>query len=136
MEDKEKFEDLYTIFVSQGIKMAKAMAQSVGQDAESISTAMVAIVTRLEDSGKKNGLAFDIKVIFNGAKEILIYLLSVMGVELSEEFVKEIVALMVGKYLKQALESGKMTKAQAEELSRMAQQGKGMISGQMEAANG
>lgn len=120
VQDQEKFQDLYTIFVSQGVKLAKAMLKKIQPTPESIAQAILAIVTRLEQAGEKNGLAFDLPVIFNGSKEILIYIISQLGMEPDENFVKQTVGLMVGKYLNNAITSGKMTKEEAMQLAEEA----------------
>ena len=117
VKDQEKFQDLYTIFVSQGIKLAKTMLQRIQKTPDSIASAILAIVTRLEESGVKNGLAFDLPVVFHGSKEILIYIISQLGIQADEQFVKQTVGIMVGKYLDRAIASGKMSKDDAIQLA-------------------
>jgi hypothetical protein len=128
IKDKDKFQDLYTIFVSQGIKLAKGMLRSIQKTPESVAKALVAIAHRLEESGAKNGLNFNLPVIFNGSRELLIYILSQAGIEADEEFVKKATGLMVGMYLQQTMASGKISKEEAQELMRQVQQQAGQPS--------
>jgi hypothetical protein len=91
---------------------------------------MFEIVSRVESEGNKNGVIFDLAVMLHGAQEILTTLLEMSGIELQEDQVKETVGYMVGMYLDNAIETGKMTKEEVVQLSEQAkQQGEGLLQG-------
>jgi hypothetical protein len=131
----------YDIFVSQGIKMASQMAPQLkdAQDdpAGTVSEAMFNIVNRIETEGAKNGVKFDLGVMLHGSNEIMGYLTKAMGVELTDDQVKQAVGGLVGKYLKNAVDTGKMTKEQVVQLADEAKnsqadlekQGEGFLGG-------
>lgn len=128
-------QDAYDVFVAQGIKLAKGVAQNLqGAGSQAIADAMIAIIGRLEKEGQKYDISFDLAILLHGSQEILANLLSFAGMQPTDEQVKEIVSLMVGKYLNGAVQSGKMSTEQVVELSNQAQQnqqagGQGILGG-------
>lgn len=117
-------QELYDIFVSQGIKLAGPAADALKGNAspEAIGGAMFQIVVRLEAEGKKNGLNFDLAVMLHGAIEILGALLKFAGVSLPEEDQKATIGYLVGMYLNDAMKTGKMSKEQVVQLAQQAEQ--------------
>jgi hypothetical protein len=126
----EKQQELYDIFVGQGINLAAQFADTLEPDPQLIGQAMFEIVSRVESEGNKNGVIFDLAVMLHGAQEILTTLLEMSGIELQEDQIKETVGYMVGMYLDNAIETGKMTKEEVIQLSEQAkQQGEGLLQG-------
>jgi hypothetical protein len=122
-------QDLYTIFVAQGVKIAEQHIESVKQNPNVIPKVMVAIVNRVEQTAEKRGIKFDISIKFTGAQEILAFLIKEAGIEIDEQALTQMIKEMVGIYLKQAVASGKMTQEEVIQLGQQAQQ-------QMGASNG
>jgi DNA-binding protein YbaB len=127
-------QEYYDIFVSQGIILAR---QLVGQlqgntDPEVIGNMMFQIINRVEVEGEKNGITFPGKVLMHGAGEILSVLLDEAGIEPDEEMVKQIIGVYTGKYLDNAIKTGKMTEEQVVRMGQRAQQ-TGSAEGLLEA---
>jgi hypothetical protein len=116
----------YDIFVAQGIKMASQMApelqQGQGDKVDLLSDAVFNIVNRVEDEGAKNGINFDLAVMLHGSNEIMGYLAKAAGMELNDDQVKQAVGGLVGRYLKNAINTGKMSK---EQVIKLADEAKG-----------
>lgn len=121
-------QDLYDIFVAQGIKLAAGVADQIKQNPQqpgivgTIGDAMVDIVNKVEDEGSKNGFKFGLDIIFHGAKNIMDNLLRMSGVELNENETKAVIGHMVGRYLDESVKSGKMTQEQVVQMGQEAQQ--------------
>jgi len=120
-------QDLYDIFVAQGIKLAATVGPKlVGKASpELIGSALFDIVKKIETEGEKNGVKFDPAVILHGSKEILSHLINISQVDINEEQVKAVVGVAVGKYLNDAVKTGKMTEQEVAQLAQAAQAGQG-----------
>jgi hypothetical protein len=117
-------QDGYDIFVAQGIKLASAASQKLKGNAsiDILGNTLFEIVTKIEAEGEKNGVAFDQAVLLHGSNEILAHLIEMSGVDISEEQVKAVVGIAVGKYLNNAVKTGKMTTEEVQQLAQQAQQ--------------
>jgi hypothetical protein len=117
-------QDLYDIFVSQGIKIASEISGSLQGKAsiDTLGNALYDIVKKIETEGSKNGIQFPLSVLLHGSNEILGYLLDVSEVKVTEDQTKGIIGIAVGKYIQDALNTGKMTKDQLGNLAKQAQQ--------------
>lgn len=115
-------QDDYDIFVSQGIKLVRQAAESIRGDAsiETLGSTLFEIVNKVETEGSKNGITFGLDVILHGSNEILGHLIELAQVEVNEEQIKAIIGSAVGKWVDNAVKTGKMT---AEQLQEMVQQG-------------
>lgn len=135
-------QETYDIFVSQGTLLASAASQKikgVGADTPgivgTIGDAMVDIVNKVETEGEKRGLVFDDAAKVHGSAEILTNFLNMSGINLDEEQTKRVVGHMVGRYLKGALQSGRISKDKLIQMGSQLQQkvdeskGKGMQNG-------
>jgi hypothetical protein len=132
-------QDAYDIFVAQGIKLASAVSEKLQGSAsiDVLGNALFEIVNKIETEGEKNGVKFDLSVLLHGSNEILGHLIDMSQVEISEEQVKAVVGIAVGKYLNNAVKTGKMTPDQVVQLSEAAKQnmpqqgGAGLVTPQM-----
>ena len=123
-------EDDYTIFVSQaillmtGAKNGKSLVDSLKgtKDLQQIANVMIGIINRVEDQGRQKGINFSKEVLFHGSQEILIALLTKANIELTQEEANQVVAMMIGGYMKQAISAGKLTKEQAGQWAEQAKQ--------------
>lgn len=117
-------QEAYDIFVGQGTRLAQGAAKGLQGQAnpQAIGDAMAGIVERVEAEGAKNGIQFDLAVMLHGAGNILQNLLVLAGVELDEAQTKEAVGHMVGRYLENAVQSGRMTQEQVVQLGQQAEQ--------------
>lgn len=132
-EDKgggQNIQELYDIFVSQGIIILSKLDLNYGNDPQKIAETLVQVINKLESSGKQNGIVFPKEVLFNGAKELLIKALELAGVEPTEQDVKKIVGHMFGMYFDNAVKSGAMT---PQEVADLAKEAKQMMGGQAPA---
>ena len=122
-------QDLYDIFVSQGIKMAGPISEKMAGKAsiDTIGNALFEIVKRIENDGMKHGVKFPIEVVLHGSNEILSHLIQWTGVQVDEQKTKAIIGMAVGKYLQDAIKTGKMTQEQVQQLGSQAQQSAGMV---------
>ena len=122
-------QDLYDIFVSQGIKMAGPISEKMAGKAsiDTIGNALFEIVKRIENDGMKHGVKFPIEVVLHGSNEILYHLIQWTGVQVDEQKTKAIIGMAVGKYLQDAIKTGKMTQEQVQQLGSQAQQSAGMV---------
>lgn len=122
MQQPNENQDLYDIFVSQGIKLASTAGQEIQGKAsvEVLGSALFEIVNTIETEGSKHGVKFGLDVILHGSNEILGHLINVSKVDISEDQIKSVVGLAVGKWLENAVKTGKMTVEQAQ---GMVQQG-------------
>ncbi len=119
----DREQNLYTVFVSQGIKqLAQQDYQNLPKNTQDIASALFVIVDRVVTSGEKNGVVFSFPVILHGANEILNTLLSIAGIELSNKETAEVAGLAVGKYLQNAVDTGRMTEKEVVELGKQAKQ--------------
>lgn len=114
-------QDLYDIFVAQGIKLASATAQKLQGKAsvDLLGNALYEIVTKIEAEGEKNGVKFPPQVMLHGSGEILDHLVKMSQVDITEEQVSAVVGIAVGKYMDRAAKSGKVSQ---EDLAQLAQQ--------------
>jgi hypothetical protein len=132
-------QDAYDIFVAQGIKLASAVSEKLQGSAsiDVLGNALFEIVNKIETEGAKNGVRFDLPVLLHGSNEILGHLIDMSQVDISEEQVKAVVGIAVGKYLDNAIKTGKMTQDQVIQLSEAANQnmpqqgGTGLVTPQM-----
>lgn len=117
-------QDLYDIFVAQGIKLAGPLSEKMKGKAsiDTLGNALFEIVKRVENEGVKNGVKFPIEVLLHGSNEILAHLIQWSGVQIDEQQTKAVIGMAVGKYLQDAVKSGKMTAQQVQELGQQAQQ--------------
>ena len=118
-------QDLYDIFVSQGILMIAKLKLKVTKTPEVVARTMVMIVTKVVEGSKQKGIEIPLSVIFHGAKEILIALIQRSGLEFSEADIKTIVGNMVGMYLDEEIKSGRMTPEQVGALGKQAKLSQG-----------
>ena len=116
--------DLYDIFVAQGIKLASVASEKLqgNSSVDLLGNTLFEIVTKIEGEGEKNGIKFGIPVLLHGSSEILSHLIEMSKVEINEDQVKAVVGLAVGKYLTNAMKTGKMSKEQITQMSQEAQQ--------------
>lgn len=123
--DGNQDQDLYDIFVAQGIKMAAKIAPSIQGKAsiDTLGNALFEIVKKVEEGGAKNGIEFDIPVLLHGSNDILGHLIELSGVDINEEQVKAVVGIAVGRYIQDAVKTGKMTPEQVQQLAQQGQQG-------------
>jgi hypothetical protein len=114
-------QDLYDIFVSQGIKIASEVGQSMRGKAsvELLGNTLFDIVNRIEAEGQKHGIVFDLDVLLHGSNEILGHLLKVAQVDITEDQIKAVIGIAVGQWVINAVQTGKMT---PEQLQAMVQQ--------------
>lgn len=109
-------QDLFDIFVAQGLKLASGM--KISPNPELIADAMIGIIDRVEQDGAKNGINFPLEIIFKGGQEILTGMLLIHDIEPDEAMIQQAVGIVVGKYLEKAMKTGKMTKDQVAELAQ------------------
>lgn len=117
-------QDVLDIFVAQGMKLVMQIAPTLNGKAsvDALGNALYNIVNKVETEGMKNGVAFPQWVLIRGTKDILIFLLNSVRVEVTEISVKAIIGIAVGKYMENALNTGKMTKEQAVEIAKQLSQ--------------
>jgi hypothetical protein len=117
-------QDLLDIFVAQGMKIVMKIAPTLKDkgSVDALGNALFNIVNKIETEGTSNGVNFPQWVLIRGARDILIYLIDTVQIKVTEDQVKAIVGIAVGKYLKNALDTGKMTKEQAVELAKQLSQ--------------
>lgn len=117
-------QDLYDIFVSQGIKLASAAGQQMQGKAsvDLLGNALFEIVKKIEATGEKHGIRFELDVILHGSNEILGHLINVSKVNINEDQIKAVVGIAVGQWLKNAIQTGKMTMEQAQAMVQQGQQ--------------
>lgn len=125
--DSDNNQDLYDIFVAQGIKIAASVADMLNEQPQdgiigTVGDAMVDIVHKIEDDGAKNGFQFSEAIKFHGAQNILDNLLRMSGIKLNENETKTVIGHMVGRYLDESVKAGKMTKEQVVQMARDANQ--------------
>lgn len=117
-------QDLYDIFVSQGIRIAfKIAPQLEGKSSiDILGNALFNIVNKIEVEGAKNGIRFPIEVLLHGSNEILGHLIEATKVKINEQQIKAVVSMAVGRWIENAMKTGKMTKDQLVQLAQQAQQ--------------
>lgn len=123
-EGQSENQELYDIFVAQGIKLAQATAKRIQGNAsiDTLGSALFDIVNKVESEGEKNGVKFGLDVLIHGSNEVLGHLLEMCKVDVQEEQIKAIVGTAVGKYLDNAIKTGKMTSEQVVQLAQQAKQ--------------
>ena len=116
-------QDLYDIFVAQGINLvSKVGPKLVGAASpDLLGSTLFDIVSRIESEGEKNGVKFDLPTLFNGSKEILEHLIDVSQVDINEEQIKAVIGVAVGKYLNNAVRTGKMSRQDVAQLAQVAE---------------
>jgi hypothetical protein len=117
-------QDNYDIFVAQGIKLASQAADRLKGKAsiDVLGNTLYEIVNKIDDEGRKHGITFDISILLHGSNEILGQLIDMSGVQINEEQIKAVIGTAVGKYLQNAIKTGKMTQEQIIQLAQQAQQ--------------
>lgn len=131
MEQKNnEAQDMHDIFVGQGTKMAHAAAQQLQgvTDPKTIGEVLFGIIDRVETEGTKHGLAFDLTTLLHGSMNVMENLVDIAGIELSEDQQKETVGHLVGMYLENAMQTGKLSKEDVVGLAEQAQESQGLIS--------
>lgn len=113
----------YDIFVSQGIKLAAAAADKMQGKAsvDALGNVLFEIVTKIENEGKKNGVNFSLPVILHGSAEILGHIIELSEVDINEEQAKAAMGIATGRYIENALKTGKWTPEQAQQFAQEAQ---------------
>jgi hypothetical protein len=121
----ENSQEDYDIFVSQGIKLAAIASDKIKGKAsiDTLGNVLADIVSKVEDQGAKHGIKFGLPILINGTTEILTQLLSMTGVDVKEEHVKAITAIAVGRYMDQAVKSGKISQSDLQQLAQQQEQG-------------
>lgn len=117
-------QDGYDIFVAQGFKIISKIAKTLEGKAsiDQLGNTLFEIVDRIESEGQKSGVDFGLDVILHGSNEILGRMIEVAGVEINEDQIKAVVGIAVGRYVQNAVKTGKMTVEQLQALSQQAQQ--------------
>lgn len=117
-------QDLYDIFVSQGIKLASSIGKEMQGKAsiELLGNALFEIVKRIESEGQKNGIQFGLDIILHGSNEILGHLINVSKVDITEDQIKAVIGMAAGQWLRNAISTGKMTIDQARNMVQQGQQ--------------
>jgi hypothetical protein len=115
---------LYDIFVAQGIRIAAQIASRLQGKAsiDVLGNALYETVNKIESEGSKHGINFPLSVLLHGSNEILGHLIDVSEAQIGEEQIKAIIGIGVGKYLENAIKTGKMTPEQIQDLAKQAQQ--------------
>jgi len=125
-QQENQNQDVYDIFVSQGILMLSKLKIKITKSPEMVAQTMVMIVKKVVMECEKQGIKLPIEVLLHGSKEILIALIQQSGIEFSEADVKTIVGNMIGLYLDGEVKAGRMT---PEEVSALGQQAKQSMGG-------
>jgi len=117
-------QSLYDIFVAQGIKMAVATSDKlVGKASiEQLGNTLFEIVNKVETEGAKHGINFGLDVILHGSNEILGHIIELSQVQISEDQIKQAIGIAVGRWVKNAIKTGKMTPEQIQSMGQQAQQ--------------
>lgn len=125
-QDNEQ-QDLYNIFVAQGIKIASEIAPRLEGKAsiDTLGNALADIINKIETEGARHGIKFPLEVLLHGSNEILGYMIDVSGVQANEQQIKGMIGVAVGNYVQNALKTGKMSKEQLIELAQQASAGAG-----------
>lgn len=116
----EEEQDLYNIFVSQGVKAVYNLADKIeGKGSiKLIGDTLFQIVDKIETEGAKVGIQFSIPVILNGAGEIFQHLLSVSRAQPSDKQLRAIMGDAIGRWIEKAYRTGKVP---PDELAKMGQ---------------
>ena len=117
-------QDIYDIFVSQGILIVKQIAHTLkGKSSiDSLGNALFNIVSKIETEGEANGIKFPLDIIAHGSNEILGFLLKESGVEVDEQKIRAIIGIAVGEYIEDAMKTGKFTQEQIQEIAQSGEQ--------------
>jgi len=117
-------QDGYDIFVAQGYKILNTIGEQLKGKAsiDQLGSTLFDIVNKIETEGKKNGVEFGLDVILHGSNEILGRMIEIAGVQITEEQIKSVIGIAVGKYVQDAIKTGKMTTEQLQGLAQQAQQ--------------
>ena len=113
----------YDIFVSQGIMLAGPAADKLQgkTSVDLLGNTLFDIVKKVESEGTKNGVSFSLPVILSGSNEILNQLVAMTGVQLNDEQIKATIGTAVGRYVQDAMQTGKWTPQQAQQIAQEAQ---------------
>jgi len=114
----------YDIFVAQGFKILAGMGAKLKGKAsvEQLGNTLFEIVKKIEAEGAKNGVDFGIEVVLHGSNEILSKMIEVAQVDIQEEQIKAVIGVAVGRYIDNAIKTGKMTPEEVQGLAQQAQQ--------------
>ena len=139
-----KQQEQYDIFVSNGIsiihsdKTTKALIDQIVKSPdpiEAIADATLGVVKRLQASAASNKIELNDGVVAHGANQLMgeiITIVEAAGMEpLTDEQKQQSFSLAVGKYLEDAVKTGRMT---PEQVSRMGQEASQTPEGQKIAA--
>ena len=117
-------QDLYDIFVAQGIKLAAETAKGLTGKASvnALGHTLFMIVRKVEGEGQRHGINFPLSVLLHGSNEILGHIIEMSGVKISDDQIKATIGIAVGEYFQDAIKSGRMKPEQLANLARQAQQ--------------
>lgn len=121
-------EDLYHIMAAQGIKIAIGMKQQLAgkRDPKILSDIILSIIERVESEGRSHGLDFPLQVVKAAGETISMVVFIVAGISESEQdlqLVKQVIGIVVGKYMEKGRQSGRITNEQIQVLAQELQQG-------------
>ena len=107
-------QELFDIFVSQGIAMIKKSAPGLNgsKDANTIADVMFTIIDRIETEGSKNGINFPPEVVYSAGKDLMGVLFEAAKIPADENLIKQVTGIVYGKYVSSRMKSGKLTKEQ------------------------
>jgi len=130
-------QDYYDIFVAQGIKVVSQVAKKMqGKSSiDVLGNTLFEIVKKIETGGVENGIRFPLSVLLHGSNEILGHLIGASAVKINEDQIKAVVGTAVGKYIQDAIKTGKMTPEQVSQLAQQAQQNQPKQQPQQQPAN-
>lgn len=122
IEQDNPGQDLYDIFVAQGIKIASEIAPRLEGKAsiDTLGNALADTINKIETEGARHGIKFPLEVLLHGSNEILGYMIDVSGVQADEAQIKGMIGVAVGNYVQNAIKTGKMTKEQIVQLAQQA----------------
>jgi len=115
-------QELYDIFVAQGIKLASKTSEKMqGKiSTELLGKSLFSIVNRIVTEGEKHGIKFNNSVLLHGSREIMGHLIKMSGVEIDDTRISAAVGIAMNEYFDNAVKTGKMTKEEVVQLSEEA----------------
>ena len=118
----EESQELYDIFVAQGIKIVSNIAPKIRGKAsvDVLGNTLYEIVNKIEKEGQRHGISFPMSVLLHGSQEIFTHLIDMAKVQMTEEQVRAAIGTGVGTYLQNAIKTGKMTKEDVAALAKQA----------------